>query len=155
MSSAKVTRDMDIQEIKDKGQVVAIVWRKRLKAKGARFLTPQNYTLQVGLLEHPKGKKIPAHRHPNIKYNVGTTQEFLYIESGQVETTLYRDNWSVIRKLKLNAGDFILTVSGGHGFKVLKPARIIEIKQGPYPGDAKAKIFLGADGKDSRTRPTE
>lgn len=143
-----------IQAIVDGEQTMAIVWRKRLRAKGAKFLTPQTYTLQVGLLEHPKGKVIPAHRHPNLKYNVGTTQEFLYIERGQVEATLYRNDWSIIKKIKLNAGDFILTLAGGHGFKILKPARIIEIKQGPYPGDAKAKIFLGADGKDSRTRPS-
>jgi len=142
-----------IEQIMDGKQIMAIVWRKRLRAKGARFLTPQTYTLQVGLLEHPKGKVIPAHRHPNLKYNVGTTQEFLYIERGQVQATLYRNNWKVIKKVKLNAGDFILTIAGGHGFKILKPARIIEIKQGPYPGDAKAKIFMDEFGRDTKQRP--
>lgn len=143
-----------IEYITDEDTIIAIVWRKRLRANGARFLTPQTYTLQVGLLEHPKGKVIPAHRHPNIKYNVGTTQEFLYIESGQVEATLYRNDWSIVKKVRLNAGDFILTIAGGHGFTIRKRARVIEIKQGPYPGDAKAKIFMGPFGRDTRHRPT-
>lgn len=130
-----------IREVRAGKKILAIVFRHALRAKGVRFLTPQSYTLQLGLLEHPPGKAIRAHRHPNTKYNVSTTQEFLYIEKGKVEATIYRNNWAVVKKVILKKGDFILSVAGGHSFRILKPSRIIEIKQGPYPGDKKAKIF--------------
>ncbi len=131
----------DFFEIKDGPKILAMVFRHRLQADGVKFLTPQSYPLQVGLLQHPSGKKIKAHRHRNLRYKVNTTQEFLYIASGELEATIYRNDWTVVKKVILKSGDFILSVAGGHGFRVLKRCRVIEIKQGPYPGDTKAKIF--------------
>ena len=32
----------------------------------------------------------------------------------------------------MNSGDAIVLMNGGHGFKMLEPSKIIEIKQGPY-----------------------
>lgn len=133
---------MDIQEIKDGDKLFALHYDHTLKADGVRFLTPNDYTLQVGLLEHPAGHKVRPHRHPDLHYDVSTTQEFLYIESGEVEATLYREDWSVVTTFMMRAGDFALFVYGGHSFEMKTPARIIEIKQGPYPGDDKAKIFM-------------
>ena len=43
----------------------------------------------------------------------------------------------------LGAGDVILLVSGGHGFTVLEEVEMIEVKQGPYSGDADKKRFVG------------
>lgn len=139
-----------IQEISEDGKMYALVYNHEMTADGVRFLTPTEYTLQVGLLEHPAGHTVRPHRHPNIKYNVGTTQEFLYIETGKVEATIYRDDWSIVTTFIMEAGDFALFVNGGHSFKMLEPARIVEIKQGPYPGDDKAKIFM-PEHTDART----
>jgi hypothetical protein len=33
-------------------------------------------------------------------------------------------------------------MKGGHGFKVLEPTRIIEVKQGPYLGESRDKVFF-------------
>lgn len=129
-------------EIVDHVETLALIFRHSIKADGVKFLTPDDYTLQLGLIEHPSGKEIKDHIHrQDIKYNVDTTQEFLYIESGSVEVTIYTNSWKVVKKTVLEAGDFILFVGGGHGLKVLKKCRIIEIKQGPYPGDKNAKIY--------------
>ena len=32
----------------------------------------------------------------------------------------------------LEEGDFIILISGGHGFKMLEETEIVEVKQGPY-----------------------
>ncbi|MCX6327803.1 MAG: hypothetical protein NT144_14345, partial [Bacteroidia bacterium] len=32
-------------------------------------------------------------------------------------------------------GDVILLAAGGHGFEMIEPSEIIEIKQGPYVGE--------------------
>ena len=132
--------------IKDRGQIIAHIFRSKLSAEGVNFLTPPDYTLQLGLIEHPAGHIVKDHLHrQDIKYKVNTTQEFLYIEKGQIEISFYNNEWKLLKRVKLRKGDFVLLISGGHGLKVLKKSRIIEIKQGPYPGDRKAKILRNDD----------
>jgi hypothetical protein len=41
----------------------------------------------------------------------------------------------------LEAGDVILLVKGGHGFEVLETLNMVELKQGPYAGDADKTRF--------------
>ena len=36
----------------------------------------------------------------------------------------------------LEAGDVVLLLDGGHSFDIIDDARMIEIKQGPYVGEA-------------------
>lgn len=130
------------ETIKHKEKILAHIFRNSLESKGTSFLTPSNYTLQLGLLTHPKGAVLKEHIHnPRVKYNVDTTQEFLYVEKGSVQITFYSDKWERVARRVLNKGDFLLHVSGGHGFKMLKKSRMIEIKQGPFPGDKEAKIY--------------
>jgi len=131
-----------MKTIKFKKQIIALIFRRNIKANGVKFLTPVDYTLQLGLIEHSKDHIVKDHIHrQDITYKVDTTQEFLYIEKGKVLVKLYTDQWKLIEKVVLGVGDFILFVSGGHGLKVLEDCRIIEIKQGPYPGDAHAKTY--------------
>jgi hypothetical protein len=128
--------------IKSKNKIIAIVFKKSLRSDGVSFLTPETYTLQLGLLEHPKGRILRDHMHnPKVKYRVDTTQEFLYIEKGRVKVKFFDDDWSSLGEEILTAGDFMLHVSGGHGFEILEKCRMIEIKQGPYPGEKAAKIY--------------
>lgn len=123
-------------------KTVALVFRKGIKADGVKFLTPPAYTLQLGLIEHPVGKVVKNHIHrKDIKYNVDTTQEFLYIVKGRVKVHLFSDDWEPLEDVILTAGDFILMVSGGHGLEVLEKCKIVEVKQGPYPGDKEAKTY--------------
>lgn len=131
-----------IETVKYKDQTIALIFYHSIKAEGVKFLTPTDYTLQLGLIEHAKGKLVNDHIHrQDIKYKVDTTQEFLYIEKGSILMKLYSDQWKPVKEVILKTGDFILLVSGGHGLEVLEDCRIIEIKQGPYPGDAHAKIY--------------
>lgn len=131
-----------IKEIKDKGRVIAIYYPRSLRPNGIQFLTPQTYPLQIGLHEYPKtGKHVPAHYHPHLKYNVKNTQEFLYLEKGRVDVVVYNLKWVKKAKLKMSAGDSVLFVDCGHEVIFKKGSRMIEVKQGPYPGDAKAKVF--------------
>lgn len=134
--------------IKSKGKIIAIVFKKTLNTKGVRFLTPDDYTLQLGLLQHPKGKILKDHQHnPKVKYWVNTTQEFLYIEKGKVKVKFFDNDWDLVAEEILTGGDFLLHVSGGHGFEVLEKCRMIEIKQGPYPGEKMAKVYPSSKEK--------
>lgn len=133
---------MEIIEIRDGDKLIALIFKKNIKADGVRFLTPVEYTLQLGLIQHPKGKIIRDHIHnPSIEYKINTTQEFLYLEKGKVKVKFFNNKWKLVAEHVITSGDFLLHVSGGHGFEVLEKCRMIEIKQGPYPGDKTAKIY--------------
>ncbi len=134
-----------------KGKILAHIFRSGLGSKGTTFFTPPRYTLQLGILTHPKGSKLRDHSHnPKLKYNVDTTQEFLYIEKGRVSVTFYSEDWKKIAQRILKKGDFMLHVSGGHGFEILEDSKMIEIKQGPFPGDKKEKIYKDNDKNTSK-----
>ncbi len=133
---------LSIQTIKYKGKILAHIFKKELKANGVKFLTPDSYSLQLGLLEHKKGVILKSHQHnPDVKYKVDTTQEFLYVEKGKVKVTYYSNDWKKVKEVIMHKGDFFLHVDGGHGFEMLEKSRLIEVKQGPYPGENIAKIY--------------
>lgn len=131
-----------IREIKDKGKVIALIYSKRGNTiEGLDFFTPPNYPLQIGVHEYSKPREVAAHFHPHMKYNVQNTQEFLYAEAGVTEVIIYNRAWQEKTRVKLRAGDFVLFVDCGHEIRFHKGSRVLEVKQGPYPGDKKAKIF--------------
>lgn len=136
---------MDIHTVKDKGQVIAHIFKASISTgdSGIRFLSPNDYTLQLGLIEYKSGHMIRTHQHnPDIHYKVDTTQEFLYLEKGKVKMTLYADDWRKLEEIILEKGDFLLLISGGHGFEIIEDCRLVEVKQGPYPGELNAKLYL-------------
>jgi len=88
--------------VKSNGQILAIIFSHKLKSKGVSFLTPNDYTLQLGLIEHPSGTIIRDHVHnPEIKYNVNTTQEFLYLEKGRVKAKIFTSDFKLVEEVML------------------------------------------------------
>jgi len=127
--------------IRKKKKLLAMVFRHNLKVEGVKFLSYMGHPLQVGIIQHKKGKEVKPHKHPRQKYRVRKTMEFLHIEKGKIEVDIYDNDWNLVCTEILKKGDSMLYVDGGHGFRFGKNARVIEVKQGPYPGDKKAKIF--------------
>jgi len=115
--------------------VVAKIFRyKKNKIKGVKFLTNNNLNLQVGVMSHPKNYLIKPHFHINKKRLIKNMSELLILFSGKLEVYFYNKKLKKCKSAILNPKDMILLISGGHGFKVLKPLQMIEIKQGPFVG---------------------
>ena len=55
----------------------------------------------------------------------------------------YDDDKAYLKSEILHAGDVILLAFGGHGFLMLEDSEIIEVKQGPYAGEADKVRFAG------------
>lgn len=127
--------------IEKDGKLYALVMPRGLSAEGARFLTSQECPFQVGVMERPVGYIVQPHQHPPVSLQVSSVSEFLSIERGRVKAVIYDDVWNVVGEEILSAGDAILLLAGGHSFEVLEPCRMVEVKQGPYPGEQKAKIY--------------
>jgi mannose-6-phosphate isomerase-like protein (cupin superfamily) len=86
-------------------------------------------------MNRPEGYEIKPHRHNLVPREVHLTQEVLFIKSGKVRVDFYNNEQLYLESRILLAGDIVLLSDGGHGFKMLEPSEIIEVKQGPYCGE--------------------
>ena len=135
-------------EIKKKDQLLAIVIKNDYDCEGVDFITPNDYSQQVAYMHHPAGKNIDAHVHNIVSRNVVMTQEVLFIKKGRIRVDFYDIYKDYLESVVLDAGDVILLIAGGHGFKVIEEVEMIEIKQGPYSGDKDKERFLGIDDSE-------
>ncbi len=132
---------MDIENIKYRGQQLAIIIYDNFKKPGVHFFTSGEVSQQLAYMNHPKGKKIDPHVHNPVSREVVYTQEVLLIKSGSLRVDFYSDNQDYLESRVLNKGDVILLMTGGHGFEVLEHIEMIEVKQGPYLGDSDKTRF--------------
>jgi mannose-6-phosphate isomerase-like protein (cupin superfamily) len=124
-----------IESIKFGKSTLSIIVRKNFSQSGIHFFTPNDYSQQLGYMSHPKGKHIQPHVHKKVQREVLYTQETLFIRSGKLQVDFYSDDQIYLESKVLKAGDVILLIKGGHGFKVLEDLEMFEVKQGPYAGD--------------------
>ena len=127
----------------------AIVIRADSKVQGIQFFSPSSYSQQIGLMTRPAGYKVPAHRHNYIERTIHATQEVLIIRRGECDINLFGDDDQVLHTIKLLMGDVILLAHGGHEIIMKTECEILEVKQGPYAGDAD-KTPLFEHGHDPR-----
>lgn len=114
---------------------LAIIIRSDFQKSGIEFFTNDNDSQQLGYMNRPEGYEIKPHRHNLVQREVHLTQEVLFIKSGKVRVDFYSNEQEYLESRILNQGDVILLSDGGHGFKMLEPSEIIEVKQGPYCGE--------------------
>ena len=122
----------------------AIIVRKDFNNLGINFFTPNDYSQQLAYMGHPAGKEIQPHIHKKVQREVHFTQETLFIRKGKLKVDFYTDEQEFLESRILEAGDVILLIKGGHGFKVLEDLEMFEVKQGPYAGDEDKIKFLPA-----------
>jgi mannose-6-phosphate isomerase-like protein (cupin superfamily) len=121
--------------------IYAIVLRREYTNSGPNFFTPGEFSQQLGMLIHPKGKIVNRHRHKLVKREIFRTQEVLVLLAGKIRVELFDDEGGKLKTVILKPGDAILLAQGGHKVKVLEDAKIIEVKQGPYAGFDDKEFF--------------
>lgn len=135
-----------IIEIWAKGQLLAKIIPAGYDNDGINFVTGPEMSQQVGVLQHPKGHKIPPHIHNHILRESEITQEVLFIKSGRVAVDFYDTERVFVETKIISAGDILILLRGGHGFEVLdNHTQIIESKSGPYQGAADKTRFKGKE----------
>ena len=126
----------------DRNLLLAIIIRTSFCREGIHFFTPNDFSQQLGYMNRQAGYVIPPHVHNPVTRQVQFTKEVLYIKSGRVRIDFYNDDQQYLHSKVLNQGDVILLAFGGHGFEMLDNSEIIEVKQGPYAGEADKTRFL-------------
>ena len=125
-----------LQRVEIDGRLCAIVLSYNYHDEGIKFFTRDSDTLQLGYMRREKGYKIRPHMHRSVPRTVEFTNEVLFIKSGCVKVDFYDYNQVFRESLNLHRGDVILLAECGHGFEMIEDSEIVEVKQGPYAGEA-------------------
>lgn len=124
---------------------LALIIRRSFQKDGIEFFTPGSYSQQIGYMNRPTGYIIAPHVHNPVRREVHYTKEVLFIKSGRMRVDFYSEAQAYLESTELEAGDVILLAYGGHGFEMLEPTEIIEVKQGPYAGELDKTRFEPAN----------
>jgi len=130
-----------IEEVRVNKDLLALILRASFRSEGICFFTPNDFSQQLGYMNHRQGYVIPPHVHNPVPREVQFTKEVLFIKSGRVRVDFFDDDQSYLESRILEQGDVILLAFGGHGFEMLEPTEMIEVKQGPYAGEADKTRF--------------
>lgn len=130
-----------IERVSHGGVELAIILRARYEQEGICFFTPSHYSQQLGYMRRPTGYRIPPHVHLPVPRAVTLTSEVLLVKSGRMRVDFYDGQDAYVESRVLCAGDVVLLASGGHGFQMLEPTELIEVKQGPHAGEADKRRF--------------
>ena len=115
--------------------LLAIIMRNDHHEDDVTFITPAEAAIQLGYMNHPAGHRIKPHYHPECEKIITRTQEVIYIKQGRVRVDFFNDKGDFLENTELYSGDWIILLSGGHGFEMIDPTIMIEVKTGPYSGD--------------------
>ena len=130
-----------VERIVHENKLLAIIIRSNYSKEGIEFFTPNDFSQQLAYMNRPAGYKIQPHIHNKVHREVFYTQEVLFIKKGKVKIDFYDDQRNPIDTIIVQTGDVILLASGGHGFEMLEETEMIEVKQGPFAGDADKTRF--------------
>lgn len=130
-----------IERIYHQEKILAIILRDNYQSEGIEFFTPDDFTQQLGYMNRPKDYEIQPHVHNPVVREVSFTKEVLIIKKGKVRVDFYNDAQVYLESKILKTGDIVLLAFGGHGFKMLEESEIVEVKQGPYAGEADKTRF--------------
>ena len=142
-----------IEKVIYKKKQYALIVRKKFRSnKGINFFTKDNDTQQFGYMKHKKNHLIMPHKHNKRLTKILVTTEVIILFKGILRVDFYNDKKKYLFSRKIYAGDIIMLVNGGHGFKVLKDIEMIEVKQGPYSLSADKTKFNKVDEKKIRIK---
>ena len=124
-----------IENVLVEGRVAAIIVRSGFRPTGIQFVTPADFSQQLGFMSRPIGYKIQPHVHLPVERETTMTQEVLYVRRGRIRVDFYSEDEVFSQSREISTGDVILLSCAGHGFEMLEESEIIEVKQGPYLDD--------------------
>lgn len=111
--------------------------------KYTEVTSPEQF-IQVLGIQGNEGDKFRPHKHLTKKADYWMkVQECWIIMQGSIEVRLYDVDNSFLCNYIMKAGEFCVTLDGGHTFDCLCDAtKVLEVKTGPYEGQSKDKEFI-------------
>jgi hypothetical protein len=131
----------DIETIRQGQTTLAYVVRAGATETRTSFFMGDDATFQTGFVVYPAGGSIVPHVHLPIVRSVVGTAELLLVRSGRCIVDIYDDGRALVTSRQLETGDIVILMTGGHGFRMLEDTVLLEVKQGPYGGQAEKSRF--------------
>lgn len=134
-----------IEKVIIDGKLSGLIIRKTTNVESSSFFSPPDLYLQTMIFKHEAGFVEKPHFHKKILRKIDRVEQFLYILEGQIKVQFY-DSDKCLRKTRVvNKGDSLLLIRGIHGLEILKSAKAISVKQGPFLGDKEDKIIISTE----------
>jgi hypothetical protein len=132
---------LGVEVFTDGGALLAYLIRHDSTSETTQFITSDDSNFQAGFVVYPSGGRVQAHIHLPVTRTVVGTSELLIIRSGRCIVDVYADDRRLIASREMQPGDSMLSVGGGHGFRMIEDTVLLEVKQGPYGGLAEKEKF--------------
>ena len=136
---------IDIYSKIEKDKLLHRIVRKDLFTEiNRKDLVADSEFLQIAAMSFPNKKTFRPHKHLYKDFNDKTiAQESWIVIQGKVRVILYDLDDNIIHEDVLNAGDFSVTLYGGHNYEILEENTFVyEYKTGPYYGVKIDKEFI-------------
>jgi hypothetical protein len=133
---------MIVERLIFENTVYAEVIRAGARVSTTAFFSPPESSFQFGLLAHEAGFSEAPHYHHAFTRSISDLQQMFVMQRGRVVIDLYSDDGRKLREVDLGPGDAIVLIHGVHGLRVLEDFQAISVKQGPFLGTEKDKIFV-------------
>jgi hypothetical protein len=138
-----------IEIVRDGGTLLAYVITRDATSSATEFLTADDSAFQAGFVAYQAGGEVQPHVHLPVRRTVVGTSELLVVRSGRCIVDVYTDERRLVASRELVAGDAVLSLGGGHGFRMLEDTVLLEIKQGPYGGPGEKERFTPTPHQES------
>jgi hypothetical protein len=121
---------------------VAYIVRANTTVTSTSFFTGDDATFQAGFVVNAAGGGVVPHIHLPVVRNIVGTAELLLVWRGRCIVDVYGDDRTLLASRELAAGDLVVSLGGGHGFRMLEDTVLFEVKQGPYGGQEEKERFV-------------
>jgi hypothetical protein len=133
---------MSVETIEFHGiKYAQVIWADTRVAQ-TTFFSPPWSSFQFGLLSHEAGFIEPPHLHQPIQREINDLQQMFVVQRGVVAVQLYADDKTLLKEVVLKTGDAIVLIHGIHAIRVIEDMQCISVKQGPFLGTEKDKLFV-------------
>lgn len=125
----------NVAEVRNEaGKLIAYKIGKNLPDGLCAYSKDEDF-VQVLSWNYMQGKKLQAHFHKTVPRSSNLTQEAVVVLQGSMRVDVYNPARKVIHQTVLEAGECMVFLAEGHGYEILQDGtRILEIKNGPFPG---------------------
>ena len=117
----------DCEIIAKDGAERCYIIRAEFAPVATAFVTPPDYKQQVGFIAYPAGGEVQRHLHLPLERHLVGTSEVLFVRKGRCVLDVYDDSKELVATRKIRAGDLMLMVGGGHGFRMLENTLFLEV----------------------------
>lgn len=120
---------------------LAYVVRADATSTSTSFFTGDDAAFQAGFVVNHAGGSVVPHIHLPVVRTIVGTSELLLVRRGRCIVDVYGADRTLVASRELGAGDLVISLSGGHGFRMLEDTVLFEVKQGPYGGQDEKERF--------------